>query len=386
MTLAKAFSEAEAPLHEAATAATDGLTDFGDADYLIGLRVLLQALDSDTQFSEQGRQMIFGSLVGALSARLRMFKGLKERPECLHTLIRRPLVIIGMPRTGTTALHKLLSMDPQFQGIEYWLGNAPMPRPPRSTWASNPQYQAAVSGLEQAAQIMPEMAAFHEVTADGIDECLVVLAQCFVSNNWGSSYRVPSYDAWWRRQDERPAYRYLANGLRLIGANEPEKPWLLKNPGHIWALDLLLEQFPDACIVQTHRDPVKSIPSVCNLLLSMRRAAQAGTVDLRDIGARELSVWSEAVQRADQVRANYKGTVVDVLHREFHADPIGIVKKIYRQFDFELVPGVEQRMRDWLQANPADKHGLHVYSAEQFGLGAGVIREQFGEYIRRYGL
>lgn len=386
MDLPQRFAAAETFLHEAASAATQGLTDFCAPDYLRGLRALLCALDNDTPFTQQGRALIVGGLIGALSARLRLFDGLKQRPECRRNAIRRPLVIIGVPRTGTTALHKLLSMDEQFQGVEFWLGNAPMPRPPRASWGTHPAYRTAAKGVAQITQLMPEIAAFHEMSADGVDECLVLLQQSFISNHWGSSYRVPSYDSWWRQQDETPAYRYLAGALRLIGANEPDKTWLLKNPGHIWSLDLLLEQFPDACIVQTHRDPAKTIPSLCNILASVRRATQAGTVDLAEIGAREVSVWSEAIDRVTKVRDESDCNVLDVLHRDFHADPISVVLRIYREFDFELSPATEQRMRAWLQQNPDDKHGQHIYSAEQFGMGAGAIRERFGKYIQQFAL
>lgn len=386
MKLPETFVETEEFLHAAASEATGGLTDFGDPDYLRGLRVLLQALDSDTAFSPQGREVIAGTLTGALSARLRTFHGLRESPRCRALTIRRPLVIIGLPRTGTTALHKMLSMDPQFQGVEFWLGQAPMPRPPKSSWAQQPTYRQAVEAVRQMAQLMPEIAAFHEVTADGIDECLVLLQQSFTSNSWGSTYRVPSYDAWWRRQDERPAYRYLAQALRLIGSNDPDKSWLLKNPGHIWALDLLLEQFPDACLVQTHRDPAQVIPSVCNILASARRSTQAGTVDPVEIAAREISVWSEAIARVTRVRRIDGVSVHDVMHRDFRDRPLDVVEGIYRTFGFELTPEVRQQMRLWLEQNPEGKHGRHLYSAEEFGLSRESIRERFRDYIERFDL
>lgn len=386
MALTEKFIDTELFLHESAISATDGLTDFGDPSYLTGLRVLLQALDSDTRFSDQGRAIIVGSLVGALAARLRAEKGFKDRPDCLHKKIQRPLVIMGIPRTGTTALHKLLSMDSQFQGIEFWLGNAPMPRPPRSTWDTYPGYQAAVASIDQLKELMPELAKFHQTAADGVDECLQILQLSFVSNSWGSSYRVPSYDRWWRQQNERSAYRYLANVMKLIGDNDPQKPWLLKNPGHIWSLDLLLEQFPDACIVQTHRDPARSIPSVCNILLSIRKAVQADNIDLTEIGAREMSVWLEATKRVMRAREISAVPVVDVLHRDFHAQPLAVVEKIYSQFNFVLKPDVELRMRNWLLNNPADKHGQHMYTAEEFGLSADGIRDCFGDYIKKFDL
>ena len=168
--------------------------------------------------------------MGTLTARLHTEKGWRERPDCRTIPIRRPLVITGIPRTGTTALHKLLSMDPQFQGLEHWLTETPMVRPAKETWASNPAYQASVAGLEAYFKIMPEMRKAHEMVAGEVEECLEVLRQSFLTNRFGAGIYLPSYDDWFFRQDERESYRRYADVLRLIGADEPEKRWLLKNP------------------------------------------------------------------------------------------------------------------------------------------------------------
>lgn len=380
------FAGAEDQLHTAATAMT-GLTDFGNPDeYLPGLRRLLAALDNGPRFTPRGREFTFGSLLGTLIARLQTERGWRDHPECLAQPICRPLIITGVPRTGTTALHKLLSMDPQFQGMERWLTATPMPRPPRDTWNSNPHYQATVAGLRAFFEAAPEMKAAHDMVADEVDECLEVLKQNFCSNMFGSSLRVPDYDAWWVEQDEAPSYRRYAKVLRLIGAREPDKPWLLKNPGHIHHLDALLEIFPDACVVQTHRDPVKSLPSLCSVLVMARRISEGEGVDLHEIGRREIDNWNRAVKRAMEVRARSQEHFYDVHHKDFHADPMRVVAQIYERFGLNLSLQAEQRMRDWIRNNPEGKHGSHSYTLEQFGLSAAQIRERFADYIRQYGL
>lgn len=387
MSLPQRFTDAEDALHAAARGAT-GLDDFGpEDDYLPGLARLLDALDHDgPRFASGGREFAFGSLVGVLVARLITQRSLRERPDALQRPVTRPLVITGVPRTGTTALHKLLSVDPQFQGLERWLTAFPMPRPPRATWPTNPMYQATVAGIEAFFAGAPQMRAAHDMVADDVDECLEVLKQNFCSNNYGSTFRVPGYDAWWRDQDERASYRRFATVLQLVGADEPGKPWLLKNPGHIWKLDVLLNLFPDACIVQTHRDPVQALPSLCSLLAMARGLSEGKNVLLQEIGQREIENWHAATTRAMAARERSPDQFLDVRHRDFHADPVGVVRRIYERFGYTLSDEVKQRMQERIRANPEGRHGAHVYTLEQFGLDAGVIRERFGAYMQRHGL
>jgi hypothetical protein len=382
---AQSFATLEHALHEQARAET-GLSDFGDTAYLEGLRVFLRALDTGPRFTEAGRAFTRGNIKGVLKARLHAQQGWKANPEYRSVRIARPLVITGIPRTGTTALHKLLSMDTQFQGLERWLTATPIPRPPRATWEANPLYQACVADMKAFFDAAPAMKAAHDMVADEVDECLEVLKQDFCSNNYGSSWRVPEYDAWWLRQSERSAYERFADVLRLVGCRERDKPWLLKNPGHIWELDSLLEIFPDACVVQTHRDPAKAIPSLCSVLGFARGIIEGDKVDLEEIGARELNNWSIAAQRSLDARARLEpAQFIDVMHADFHADPLTVVKRIYTSFGFRLDGATESRMRDWIAANPAGKLGDHRYTLEQFGLSRAAIRESFAAYDARYG-
>jgi hypothetical protein len=386
VTLPERFTGAEEALHQAAIAAM-GLTDFGDrADYLPGLTQLLQALDDGPRFAPGGREGAWGALVAVLISRAFVEKGLKDRPDCLAQPVRRPLIITGVPRTGTTALHKLLSMDEQFQGLEKWMTVFPMPRPPRDTWTSNPLYQAVVAGLEAYFASKPEMRAAHNIVAEDVDECLEVLKQSFCSNMFGSMYRVPSYDRWWRAQSERAGYRQLGKVVRLIGADD-QRIWLLKNPGHIKELGLLLETFPDACVVQTHRDPVKALPSLCSVLQMARGMSEGANVVPEEIGRRELENWVQAADASMKAREHLpQGQFVDVRHKDFHADPMGAVRRIYDQFGLTLSAQAEGRMRQRIRDNPEGQHGEHRYTAQEFGLDPADIRARFADYIHRFDL
>jgi hypothetical protein len=383
-TFAAAFDEA----HETA-AREAAASDFGPDDYRMGLRVLLQSLDYDTRFTERGRRIAWGMIINALRARAIAHREMAKIPDLDRLPIRRPLVITGIPRSGTTALHKLLALDPQFQGLQTWLVDAPMPRPPRETWASHPMFQRAVRAIQARYAASPNFRAAHNMVADEVHECILVLSHSFRSNLWTSGMRTPSYDAWWQSQSERPAYQYVKRVIQLIGSGESDKRWLLKNPGHIDNLDLLFEIFPDAVVVQTHRDPAKAVPSLCALFMQvMGLMAQPDDLEGRAkiLGYRETAKWSNAVRKAERVRAHHPGSIMDVVHGEFHADPLGVIERIYDFADLELGPAVETSMRQRIQAKPESSHGKHRYDVANFGLKEEEIRASFGSYVDRYDL
>ncbi|MCP3712609.1 sulfotransferase [Paraburkholderia sp. CNPSo 3274] len=388
MSLPQRFTGAEDALHAAASGAT-GLSDFGvGPEYMPGLRQLLIALDEDgPRFVPGGREFVWNALVGALVSRLVLVEGLRNHADILKRVPRRPLVITGIPRSGTTALHKLLSVDPQFQGLEKWLTVFPQPRPPRETWGDHAQFQASAAGLEAFFNAAPEMRAAHNIVADEVDECLEILKQGFCSNLWGSSFRAPQYDGWWREQSELPTYRYFAKAIALIGARDSEKTWLLKNPGHIMQLPALFQVFPDACVVQTHRDPMQALPSLASVLTMARRISEGARVDKHEIGRREVENWARATEAAIEARTHLpKKQFIDIRQTDFQADPIGTVRRIYGHFGFTLSAATEDAMRKRVKQSPERAHGAHGYTPDEFGLALGAIRERFSRYMTTYGL
>jgi hypothetical protein len=381
------FADAVDRLHDL-VAEQVGSDDFGPDDYLPGLRVLLMSMDYDPHFSERGRRIAWGEVVSALSGRARAIKSMAENPGFDRHAITRPVVITGIPRTGTTALHKLLAADPQFQGLQTWLVGAPMPRPPRETWESNPSFQRTVEQLKRRYEATPQSRAAHLMVADEVDECCFVLRQGFVSNLWTCGWSAATYDAWWQCQSELPAYRHLARTLRLVGSNEPQKRWLLKNPGHIANLGLLFAVFPDALVVQTHRDPAKAIPSLCALLMYRHPIMEEGRYRERahNMLARETAKWSAAVREAEAVRQSRPQQVLDVIHGDFHRDPMHTIERMYAFAGLELSPAVRSAMLQRIEARPELSHGVHRYDVTDFGMTQNEIRERFGDYTSRFGL
>lgn len=379
-TLGRPFAACEEALHEAARAAT-GLADFGGDDHREGLRVLLRSWDEDADLSPVGRAASWELALRALAARLRSQEGWKRHPACLRLPIRRPLFVVALPRTGSTALHRLLACDPGVQGLDFWLTVAPKPRPPRSERARDPDFAALDAELRAQFAAQPGLRAIHEMDAGEPDECWRLNNQCFASTSFECLARVPGYSRWWAACDMRPVYRRHRDQLRLLGANDPDKRWLLKDASHLFAVDAILETYPDACMVQCHRDPARVIPSVC----SLNRAFRIGTdraFDARGHGADQLEFWARGVERALAVRrASDPRQFFDLDFRDIDADPFGAVQRIYAYFGIEMTPAAQRAMRRHCAANPRGKHGAHAYSAGEFGLEAGAIRERFAEYL-----
>lgn len=365
----------------AASSARTGLSDFGDPVFREGLDLLLadiRALELDPAFVQASAWRIGQSL----DTRALAVKGLKERRDVLDTPIVQPIVIAGLVRSGTTALHLLMSLDPQFQGPEHWLTVYPMPRPPRDQWEQVPAYQAEKATLDAFLAASPEAADDHMMTAEGIEESLFILGSSFSSNMWPSMWEVPNYDRWYRGRDDTDSYRWLADVLRLIGADD-DRRWLLKNPTDLFSLQEVLNVFPDAKIIQTHRDPVDSMPSVSNLIFSARRAFCGDKASRVDVGRREAEIWEQALERANTVRAGSDNVFVDVEFADFTRDQMATIRSIYDQLELELKPETAAAMQAWLDAHPrrTTKGPKHV--PEDFGLTRDGLAERFAAYRQR---
>lgn len=367
--------------HAAARERAGGLTDFGDSAYHEGFRVLLNALDADPPPTPMKVGAAENLIVSALASRLHTEAQWKANPGYKTREIPKPLIVIGVPRTGTTALHNLLSQDPQFQGIEKWLCAAPLVRPPRETWEAHPQYQAVAAQTEQMFAIAPEVMQAHGILASDVDECLVPMAQSFCCNWIPSQVDLPEYDRWFFAADERPSFSRYKDILRLVGMND-DRPWLLKNPSHVFGVDAMLAVFPDACIVQTHRNPISSLSSLVNLLGNIMVAYTGEDIDRPRRLAREIAFWSEAVNRTMRAQERAPDRFVNVLQPDIRRDPIGVVGSIYDKFGFTLSDEAEQRMLAWSAANAENAGEGHQY--EKIADEA-PIRDAFAGYMARFG-
>lgn len=373
----KRYAEFGPALHEAARRAT-GLSDFGVDDYQEGLARVLAAYEADLPDDPATRATAFAFTLPGLIGRLHSEAGWRAVPACLVEPIVRPLVIAGIPRTGTTALHQILALDPRFQGLESWIIPNPIVRPPRASWPAHPLYQAAVERAKAIEAASPRAVALHRIEPGDVDECLALMMQTFVTNQLPSLLDLPTYDDWYLRQDERSSYRRLADNLRLIGHHEREKTWLLKNPTHFLRVGSLLDVFPDACVILTRRDPVETLVSLSSMLAAYRGDPAPGSPEAKRIGPRQLRVYAQATEHVRAVRARQPASFQDVFQADLAADPMAVVRGIYARFDLELSPATATKMRTWIDAQPERDavlaRGRRPVTPEDYGLDADEIR------------
>jgi hypothetical protein len=222
--------------------------------------------------------------------------------------------------------------------------------------------------------------------ADGPEECRHLFVQSFLDHTFDSNATIPGYTKYFEAQDMRPAYERHRDVLRLVGSTSPERRWVLKYPAHMRELHTLLAVYPDACIVQTHRDPVKVLPSVCSLVTGWRSLYE-GRADAHAIGAWQLEMYASMMEHAMDVRAKANPAhFFDFDFRELTADPVAAIGRMYAHFGIEPSAEAERRMRAWHADNRQHKHGGHAYTLAQFGLVEGEIRERFARYMRRFGV
>jgi hypothetical protein len=344
-----------------------GLSDFGTDDYADGLAVLLSSLESEAGLTERGERAARAMLRGALVARLLSQAGFASDPD--PPPVTAPVVVTGLPRTGTTFLHRMLVADPCHQGLELWLAEAPQPRPPRAQWPDNPAYQRVLAGLARHGGLP----GVHEMAAGQVEECWQLLRQSMRSISYECLAYVPSYSQWLARQDWLQPYRRHLRNLQLIGRHDAGKRWVLKNPSHLFALDALLRVYPDALVVVTHRDPLVAIASACSL--SARASDGWSTVFTASvIGRTQLDLWARGWSLFRAARARHDpARFLDVAYDDLVADPAGTAERIYERLGVTLSGAAADAMR----AFAAPGESSHRYSLADFGLSPADVNACF---------
>ncbi len=381
----ESFVASEEALHAEARDVA-GLDDFGDASYKAGLRVLLESLDRDADLSATGRMIFRAQITDALATRLRVEQRLRDLPAGSAHEIARPIVITGLVRTGSTALHYLMGQDPDLQKLEYWLAAHPQPRPPRSDWDAHPDFQSSAAELELLYENAPELMAVHEMRADWPEECRHILALSFTDDRFEVAATLPTYADWYHNTSHRETYRHHKKLIQLIGSTDPERRWLLKYPVHLRQLPALLAEYPDACIVQTHRDPCAVMASYTSFIAKIR-SLHENTVDTRALARELVASWVHAADAGMAAREEHDpDQFFDLYFPDFMSDPIGSVRKIYDHFGQEMRPEGERRLEEWQAAHPHGKHGQHEYEKRDIGVSEDEIRDRFAAYIDRFGL
>jgi len=372
-----------------ATLAT-GLDDFGEPTWQEGLERLLASLAAEARLNDLGATIVETELGAYLRNRLGIVAHRRAHPEVAERPIIRPLVIVGQPRTGTTILHDLLAQDPANRAPLTWEVDLPCPPPRTATYATDPRIAEADAAAEMADLVIPGFRAFHPLGARLAQECVRMTGGEFRSLIFSVQYEVPTYNRWLLHEaDLAPAYRWHRLYLEHLQSGHMGERWLLKSPGHLWHLGELLAEYPDAVVIQTHRDPLKVIASISALAAHLRQMA-SDTPSLTAAAAQYEDDIFEALDRSLEARrAGLLPTdqVVDVQFTDFLADPLAFIGAIYDRLGLELSTEAETGMRAFLASNPGDGGGGGSrYRWADTGLDAAALRERAREYQEHFGV
>jgi hypothetical protein len=374
------FVESEL-LAEARAAAK--LEDFGGEDFLPGLRALCRTYEAPA-WSEKGRTRNRRRLVGLLTTRLKLEAALARHPDILARPVRQPVVLTGLPRSGTSALFSLLGADPAARPLRLWETQCPDPLalPPGTP---DPRRAAIDAYYAQGREKRPEFTKIHFTSADTPEECVLLHAYAMHGVQMGVEIFVEPYASWYQAEasDLRALYAYQKRLMQLLDWQRPGERWLLKAPAHLWGLDALIATFTDVAIVWNHRDPVACIASAC----SMTQALMATlSFDPRQLGPAVLEFYARSLDRALATREKLDpARFFDVPYAELTSDPLACAQRVYAYFDLPLPAAARDALRAFAAENPEGKHGRHEYDLTQYGLDEERVRARFAGYVARFG-
>jgi hypothetical protein len=313
-----------------------------------------------------------------LGTRASIAKALKTRQNLPDIAGQRPIFITGLPRTGTTLLHNLVSGLPGFRGFRPWEMRFVVPPD-----GAEPGWEArAIRDTDVELRALhdraPELASIHAVHVDRPDECHWLMRHSFASLIFSYLLFTPSYARWLLGRSQRAAYEEFETQLRLLLSWRPAERVVLKDPGHLWHLGDLLAVFPSALVVRLHRDPREAVPSLCSLMYALQRM-DSSRVDPLEVGPYALDLVARGLAREETARQRFPRSFLDIEYRDLVSDPVGAVQRICDTAGAELPAGGVASVMAWLAENPQHKAGRHKYSAEQFGLSPGELASRLGE-------
>lgn len=366
-----------------------GFTDLGDLPFTAGLERALNSLTTEARLNEMGVIIARERLLGHTVNRLQYVNDRKLFPKIAKEKIKSPVFIVGNPRTGTTILHDILAQDPDSRVPNTWECQYPSPPPEKETFYTDPriaQCQAIYDAIGQA----PEgFKAIHPMGAQLGQECILLFADSMVTPLLHNQFNVPSYQDWVDNgADYGAVYEFHHRQLQHLQFRNPRDRWVLKTGGHLWALQDLLAQYPDARIVFTHRDPVKSMTSFASLTDQVRRVS-SDEVDPFEIAEDWTSRLAGVLNRSVGVREakiSPNAKIYDMFFPNFVEDQFKEIERIYEALGMEMTGTGADGMRRFIKDNPKGVHGLHTYTAEDYGINPEKVREQFARYIEYFDL
>jgi hypothetical protein len=377
----------EASLLDAATTQARGLSDWGPGEFLPALRRLLSSIEAEANLSPRGRELCRAKLVHHLVNRLEIQAALTtEADAILRQRIVRPLMVVGFPRTGSTLLHTLLSLDPRARSLKFWELYSPYPLT-RELAADEPDPRMVAANAFIATRNQKIQRA-HELKIDAPEECNWLLQNTFAQWRFYMFFRIPSYHAWLVEQNLHDEYQYYRKQIQLLLWQRPCPDGghlVLKNPNHFGFMNALLAAFPDACMVHVHRDMRSVIGSTCSARCANHQT-YSDSVDKRAVGAEVVAAIARFTERGMEARAAAArpAQFLDLRYDDFVRSPLETIRRIYSHFGLELLPEFETRVADWLLHDARAPKHRHEYDLGEFGLDDKTIEATFARYIERF--
>jgi hypothetical protein len=364
-----------------------GLSDFGPDDFHERLRIWLAAAEEDETLGPLGRARVFGDCVRYAASRLRLEDLIRRHPEILDVEIRRPIIIAGLPRSGTTHLVNLIAADARLRSMPYWESLEPVPVPGETPGPDglDPRHARCRNAFEREDGLLPHLRAMHYMTPEHVHEEIELQALDFSSYLLEWIATPPRWRDYYLAHDQTPHYAYMRKALQALQWQRGPDRWILKSPQHLEQLVPLLATFPDATIAITHRDPVSVIASTITMLAYGSRL-RCVRVDLDGIAA----YWIDRVEKLLRACVRDRDVVpaaqsVDVLFHEFMADDVAMVERIYALAGLDMTPDARSSLDRFMDHNPRGKYGRVVYDLEaDFGIDRTALRERFAFYFERF--
>lgn len=355
------------------------------AGVLPGLTAAMDALAQESGLSQTGRERALAQFRDNLSRLSAIAADRKAHPEIADVVIERPVFILGLPRCGTSILHALIGADPQIRTPLQWEVAAPSPPPEAATFDTDPRadgFDAYVR--ENFTGAWADVLKAHPIGARIPQECGMMLETAFQGINPTMLFRLPAYYDWYRKADTRFGYRVHKMWLQHLAWKNPRKRWVLKVQEHAHHLPELLDIYPDAVLVQPHRDPVTVMASISRLIEVIRCVA-FDRIDRSELGQELLHLWHDGQAAALSWRqSNPQVQVLDLAFRDLISDPVAAVRKVYEHADIAFSEETEEAVARWWREHPSDKHGQHRYELADYGLTREQVESVYADYISAY--
>jgi hypothetical protein len=359
------------------------LQDFGDGDFTEALSRLLESCQTEARLNLIGKIALRTDVLETLCARLQMERDRHLYADISRQRIQEPLFIVGLPRSGTSVLHRLLGADPEHRCPLMW--EVRSPSPPTGD-DERRRIQRAMQSCTFFNWLAPTFRYVHSVGAEIPQECVSLMTPTFLSDQFDAMYYVPSYRKWFFRQDLRPAYEYHRRFLQHLQFRRAAHRWILKAPTHMFALPALLSVYPDALFVQTHRTPIDAMASVSSLV-TILRSAFSDAVDPFVVSREAIDYWSETMDKFMHERDRLAhNRICDVKYDEIRREPIRAVRRIYDFFGWPLSREAEQNMRALIASQSKRESANHRYDLSQFGTNTDDVLKAFASYCERFDL